>query len=101
MGPKLLVKYNPDLRILLMAFLFYTSAWFGHFLTFKSSILLPVWPPSGIAFALLILLGRKAWPGIMIGALLANLMAYWNSASISPQIIIILSFLIAVAHTSE
>jgi signal transduction histidine kinase/ActR/RegA family two-component response regulator len=31
-----------------------------------------VWPPSGIAIAALLLFGRSCWPGIFIGAFLAN-----------------------------
>ena len=34
-----------------------------------------VWPPSGIALAALFLLGRSFWPGVWIGALVANLWA--------------------------
>src|SRR5688572_22939521 len=79
MEPKLLVKYAADMKIILVAFLFYASAWIGHFLSFDGTTALPTWPPSGIAFALIILLGRNAWPGIMIGSLLANLMAHWNN----------------------
>ncbi len=33
----------------------------------------PVWPPSGIALAALLLGGRKLWPGVFLGALAANL----------------------------
>jgi diguanylate cyclase (GGDEF)-like protein len=32
-----------------------------------------VWPPSGIALAAAVLLGHRVWPGIWIGAALANL----------------------------
>jgi signal transduction histidine kinase/integral membrane sensor domain MASE1 len=32
----------------------------------------PVWPPSGIAFAALLLLGYRTWPAILAGAFLAN-----------------------------
>lgn len=32
-----------------------------------------VWPPSGIALAALLLLGNRVWPGIWLGAALANL----------------------------
>src|SRR6185369_16867371 len=31
-----------------------------------------VWPPTGIAIAALILLGRRFWPGVFLGAFLAN-----------------------------
>ena len=33
----------------------------------------PVWPPSGIALAAALMLGGRIWPGIWIGAVLANL----------------------------
>ena len=32
-----------------------------------------VWPPSGIALAAVLLLGRWVWPGILVGAFAANL----------------------------
>jgi len=31
-----------------------------------------VWPPSGVAVAALLLLGRQVWPGVAIGAFIAN-----------------------------
>ncbi|HZI43019.1 MAG TPA: MASE1 domain-containing protein [Gemmatimonadaceae bacterium] len=34
-----------------------------------------VWPPSGISLAALLLLGYRIWPGILIGAVTANLIA--------------------------
>ena len=39
----------------------------------------PVWPPTGIAIAALLILGRRLWPAILIGAFLANL---WTGVSI-------------------
>jgi diguanylate cyclase (GGDEF)-like protein len=32
----------------------------------------PVWPPSGIALAAALLMGHRSWPGIALGAVLAN-----------------------------
>src|SRR6187402_1910453 len=32
-----------------------------------------VWPPSGIALAAVLLLGRWVWPGILLGDFVANL----------------------------
>lgn len=98
---KFLLKYNPDLKIILVAVLYYISARLGYFLAFHDSTALPTWPPSGIAFALIILLGRSTWPGITIGALVANLMAYWNTATLPTQTIITISSLIAIGHTLE
>jgi len=33
----------------------------------------PVWPPTGIAIAALLIFGRRLWPAILLGALAANL----------------------------
>jgi signal transduction histidine kinase len=98
---KLLLKQNLDFQIILVALCFYAAACLGYFLTFTNTTALPAWPPSGIAFALIILLGRRAWPGITIGSLVANLMAYWNHAPGGAQSIIFISVSIAIANTVE
>src|SRR5688572_21400932 len=45
-------------------------------LSFRSASVHPVvaavWPPAGLALALLVLQGRGMWPGIFLGVLLAN-----------------------------
>ena len=60
------------LQILLLAAAYFGAAKLG--LTWASAHpnVSPVWPPSGIAIAALLLLGLRAWPGILIGAFLAN-----------------------------
>jgi integral membrane sensor domain MASE1 len=59
---KLLLKYTPDLKIVLAALLYFLAARLGHFLAFPDTTALPAWPPSGVAFALIILMGRSWWP---------------------------------------
>lgn len=98
---KLPLKYADDIKVIGVALLYYLSARFGYFLSFENTTALPAWPPSGIGFAMLILLGRKMWPGITIGSLVANLMAYWNTPSLGPQTIITISSLIALGNTLE
>lgn len=83
MNTKFTVKYNSDLRILVAAVAYFMAARLGYVLAFPDNNILPVWPPSGVAFALIILLGRASWPGIAIGALLAHLMGYWNDTGLS------------------
>ena len=39
-----------------------------------------VWPPSGIALAALLLFGQRFWPGVWLGAFLANLWDFWICA---------------------
>jgi integral membrane sensor domain MASE1 len=90
-----------DLKIIGVALLYYLSARLGYFFEFENTTALPAWPPSGIGFALIILLGRSAWPGITIGSLVANIMAYWNDPSLPAQTIITISSMIAVGNTIE
>jgi signal transduction histidine kinase len=98
---KLPLEYNIDVRIILVAILYYLSARLGYFLAFEDTTALPAWPPSGIAFALIILLGRTAWPGITIGAMVANLMAYWNNQDVPQHTLIAISSIIALGETLE
>src|SRR6478752_3919580 len=101
MNIKLPLKYSVDLKIVGVALLYYFFARLGYFLAFENTTALPAWPPSGIAFALIILLGRPVWPGITIGSLIANIMAYWNHPSLPPQTIISISSMIALGQTLE
>jgi signal transduction histidine kinase len=98
---KPLLKYSLDFKIILVAILYYMAARLGYFLAFEGTNALPAWPPSGIAFALIILLGRKSWPGITIGALIANIMAYWNVPGLATQTVIGVSSFIAIGSTLE
>ncbi|HEV2358541.1 MAG TPA: MASE1 domain-containing protein [bacterium] len=46
----------------------------------------PVWPPTGIAIAGLLLLGTRAWPGVFVGAFVTNdttLGTIWTSLGIA------------------
>ena|SRR5688572_10867016 len=42
----------------------------------------PVWPPTGIAIAALLVFGRRVWPAIFVGALLVNITTtgHWGSS---------------------
>ena len=95
------LKYNLDARIVLVALLYYLAARLGYLFAFDDTNALPAWPPSGIAFALIILLGRQTWPGITIGSLVGNLMAFWNHPDLPPEKLILVSSLIALCNTFE
>ncbi|MBN8575822.1 MAG: MASE1 domain-containing protein [Cytophagales bacterium] len=98
---KPLLKYSTDLRILATGLLCFGASWLGYLLSFKDTVALSVWPTSGVAFALVVLLGRKVWPGITIGALAANLLAFWNFQSLSQYSLILLSATVAFGQTLE
>jgi signal transduction histidine kinase len=50
----------------------------GLVITAVGGFATPVWAPSGLSLAALVLFGRRLWPGIALGALLVNL---WAGAS--------------------
>ncbi len=94
------LKYNRDTRIIVVALAFYASACLGYFLTFDKSAL-PIWPPAGVGFALLMIMGRQAWPGITIGSLIAGLMSGWNNNALPVDSVIAILTFTAIAHTVE
>ncbi len=59
--------------VLLLAAVYFLAAKGGLQLAFLNASASAVWPPTGIALAALLLLGYGAWPGIFLGAFLANL----------------------------
>jgi signal transduction histidine kinase len=62
-------------RILALASLYVVFARLGLSLGAVGGFATLVWPPTGIALAVLLLLGNRVWPGILIGAFAANLLA--------------------------
>ena len=83
-----------DVRIILVAVIYFLSAYFGLLLAFRDPITSPVWPPVGIGLALILFLGTRTWPGITIGSLVAYMLVFWlngieiNSGTIQASIII-------------
>ena len=59
-------------RILLVALVYYVAARVSLRLSLVGRQVTPIWPPTGIAVVGLLVLGRRTWPGIALGALLVN-----------------------------
>jgi integral membrane sensor domain MASE1/anti-sigma regulatory factor (Ser/Thr protein kinase) len=57
---------------LVLALIYFASAKLGLALAFSTPSVTAVWPPTGIALAALVLGGRRLWPGVLLGAFLAN-----------------------------
>ena len=55
-----------------LAMLYFLGAKLGLSLSFGQPGASPVWPPAGLSVAAVLLLGYRVWPGILLGALLAN-----------------------------
>jgi integral membrane sensor domain MASE1 len=59
-------------KIAALAAVYYGAAKLGLHLAFETPSVTAVWPPTGIALASLVLWGYRLWPGVALGALLAN-----------------------------
>lgn len=59
--------------ILGVAAVYFATAKLGLSLAFLNASASAVWPPTGIALACLLLWGRWLWPGVFIGAFVANI----------------------------
>ncbi|KUM01870.1 MASE1 domain-containing protein [Chromobacterium subtsugae] len=61
------------LNCALVAALYFASAWLGdHWLMLELEMDSVVWPQPGLALAAVLLLGWRVWPGVLLGALLAE-----------------------------
>ncbi|AOR36395.1 hypothetical protein BFF78_39815 [Streptomyces fodineus] len=60
-------------QVLAVAACYYGSARLGLLrrLSVEGAVVTPIWPPTGVAVAALLILGLRVWPGITIGALFA------------------------------
>jgi PAS domain S-box-containing protein len=56
-----------------VAVVYFGAAKLGLALAFSNRSVTAVWPPSGLALAAVLLCGARVWPGIALGAFLANL----------------------------
>jgi PAS domain S-box-containing protein len=61
--------------ILFLTAIYFAAAKLGLSLAFAAEQVSPVWPPTGIALAAVLLFGYRVWPGIALGAFLANVTA--------------------------
>jgi signal transduction histidine kinase len=59
----------------ILAAVYLATASFGLHLFAVGGFAAPIWPPTGIALAAVSLYGTRLWPGVALGALLANLVA--------------------------
>src|SRR5436190_19386345 len=65
----------------LLTLVYFIAGKFGLMLASLHASASPVWPPAGIALAVLLLLGYRIWPAIFVGAFLVNATTAGNVAS--------------------
>lgn len=61
------------IEILILAIIYHLGARLGLQMAYVQANISPVWPPSGIALAALLLLGINHWPGIALGVIVGSL----------------------------
>lgn len=95
------IKSNQDFRIVLVAALYIVSVQAGLLLTFPTSKAVVLWPASGLALALMLIYGRRVWPAVAIGSLLAGVsLLYHYSIPLNSTIITGLLLFMGI-HTIE
>jgi PAS domain S-box-containing protein len=60
-------------KILALAAVYFIAGKLGLTLAFLHRSATPVWPPTGIALAALLVFGNRIWPGVWLGAFLVNI----------------------------
>ena len=65
-------RWNHLARVAGVAAVYFGAAKLGLDLAFATPSVTAIWPPTGIALAAVVLWGYRVWPGIALGALLAN-----------------------------
>jgi PAS domain S-box-containing protein len=70
----MMARFPALASIAILATVYWCAAKIGLSLAYLHPSASAVWPASGIAFAALLLAGSRVWPGILLGAFLANFM---------------------------
>jgi PAS domain S-box-containing protein len=60
------------LSVVVLAAAYVAAAKIGFSLAFATKQITAVWPPTGIAVAALLIFGTRMWPGVFLGAFIAN-----------------------------
>lgn len=95
------LKKSNDLKIVVVSVLYYLSAHVGLWLSFPGSKSAPLWPPAGLALALLIIFKHRTWPAITIGSLIAVAMTFLHFGITFSFSVVMSLVIIAIGNTFE
>jgi signal transduction histidine kinase len=87
--------------VVVLALLYYAGARAGLLMAIDNTNASPVWPPAGIALAGLLLFGWRAWPGVWLGAFVANVMVFSQNEAAPEVTLLAVSAVIAIGNTLE
>ncbi len=88
-------------HILATTIVYMATARLSLLLAFEGGIASPVWPPSGIAFAAVLIWGRAVWPGILIGTFGATILASLDGPAQSNMLMFLTGSGIGIGNTLE
>jgi len=101
----ILENYKPNkliLQSLLIASIYVLLGKIGQNLAIEPGNVTPVWPPSGFAFAIFLLIGKRALFGIFLGAFLINTFGFFEKLTIDNSMEIILAgVMIAIGSAAQ
>ncbi|MFA5940025.1 MAG: EAL domain-containing protein [Sinimarinibacterium sp.] len=91
-GPAKLALPAPDrrgwfVRAVLLALLYCLSGWAGLQLAQPPGYATPIWPPSGIMLAMLLLWGGRLWPGVWLGSFAVNVWVGCAQAAVTSDVL--------------
>jgi signal transduction histidine kinase/DNA-binding response OmpR family regulator len=75
-------------KICLIAVCYFVTGQIGLLFTTSSQYSVFIWPPVGVALACLTVWGKRYWPGVLIGALLLNLLHFFNPSNMIVSIFV-------------
>jgi signal transduction histidine kinase len=95
------IASNNDFRIVAVAILYLVTAQLSLLLVFPGTGNYPVWLQSGMALAVMILLGYRVWPGILIASLITYSVVFINQGVIMNTNAVLAILSIAMANVVE
>jgi len=101
MTPRLRHWAQSTFTLISVAVTYYAAARLGLWFAFAATNASPIWPPSGIAFIVILYFGYRAWPGIAIGAFAANVAVFAGNHVADGSTIALTSLCIAIGNTLE
>jgi signal transduction histidine kinase/integral membrane sensor domain MASE1 len=69
-------------RVMALAVAYFLTGKLGLLLAIPPGYATAVWPPSGIALAMLLVYGERCWPGVLLGSFLVNAGVAFDAASL-------------------
>lgn len=75
--------YSKIAFLFALALIYFLSASLGHLLSIPPGNVTPLWPPSGIALAAILMYGYRVWPGILVGAIIGTTWAFFDTSSLA------------------